>query len=181
VALVENTGTYGVLLAQGYADVTIPALSTAHCEASCHYQMAADKTVKLALYSCSSGTVSGSNAVGMTYVRWASMWLAATADETPMGVLNGSGSNTLWHRAQDVLAGAALGTRYVVRGIDLDYLQRQVGTLVLGQRVALRSDRLGINAVVRVVKMDYRFDSAETLDVELGAITPRLTGVTVSL
>lgn len=47
--------------------------------------------------------------------------------------------------------------------------------------MALRSDRLGINAVVRVVKMDYRFDSAETLDVELGAITPRLTGVTVSL
>jgi hypothetical protein len=143
--------------------------------------MAADKTVKLALYSCPTGTVLGSNPAGMTYVRWASMWLAATADETPMGVLNGSGSNTLWHRAQDVLAGAALGTRYVVRGIDLDYLQRQVGTLVLGQRVALRSDRLGINAVVRVVKMDYRFDSAETLDVELGAITPRLTGVTVSL
>jgi hypothetical protein len=181
VAIVEDTGTYGVLLAQGYADASIPGRATAHCEASCHYQMAADKTVKLALYSCPTGTVLGSNPAGMTYVRWASMWLAATADESPMGILNGSGSNTLWHRAQDVLAGAALGTRYVVRGIDLDYLQRQVGTLVLGQRVALRSDRLGINAVVRVVKMDYRFDSAETLDVELGAITPRLTGVTVSL
>lgn len=182
VGIIEPGGTYGTLLASGFSDVTIPALSTVHCQASCSYTMTADKTVRMALYSASTpGVGGGARPNGMTYVRWASMWLSATPEETPMGVLVHSGSNPLWHRAQDVLAGAALGTRYVIRGIDLDYLQRQVGTLVLGQQVALRSDRLGINATVRVVKLDYRFDAAETLDVELGAITPRLTGVTVSL
>jgi hypothetical protein len=182
VAIVDPTGTYGTLLALGLSNVSIPARATANCEATCATKLTADKTVKLAVYSAKASIASGSDGNGMTYLRWASLWLSATEqDSDPMDFQPGSGSNTLWHRAQDVLAGAALGTRYVVRGIDLDYLQRQVGTLVLGQRVALRSDRLGINAVVRVVKMDYRFDSAETLDVELGAITPRLTGVTVSL
>lgn len=181
VGIIEPGGTYGTLLASGYADVAIPARATVHCQASCSYTMTADKTVRMALYAAASGGVTGTAPNGMTYVRWASMWLSAAPEETPMGVLVHSGSNPLWHRAQDVLAGAALGTRYVIRGIDLDYLQRQVGTLVLGQQVALRSDRLGINATVRVVKLDYRFDAAETLDVELGAITPRLTGVTVSL
>ena len=181
VAIIEPGGTYGTVLASGVSGESVPALGEASFDVACAYQLTGNKTVRMALYSAACGDTTGSLANGMTYVRWASMWLSATPEETPMGLVANSGSNPLWHRAQDVLAGAALGTRYVIRGIDLDYLQRQVGTLVLGQQVALRSDRLGINATVRVVKLDYRFDAAETLDVELGAITPRLTGVTVSL
>ncbi len=181
VAIIEPGGTYGTVLASGVSGESVPALGEASFDVACAYQLTGNKTVRMALYSAACGDTTGSFANGMTYVRWASMWLSATPEEIPMGLVANSGSNPLWHRAQDVLAGAALGTRYVIRGIDLDYLQRQVGTLVLGQQVALRSDRLGINATVRVVKLDYRFDAAETLDVELGAITPRLTGVTVSL
>jgi hypothetical protein len=63
----------------------------------------------------------------------------------------------------------------------LEYLERAGGTLALGQRVYLRSDELGINATVRILRLDFSLGAPETLDLELGAITPRLTGVTVSL
>jgi hypothetical protein len=108
-----------------------------------------------------------------------SLWVGSA---TPaMGPLDGYGSNQLWHRAQQVLAGVAQGTRYTVTGVDLDHLLDAAAPLALGQRVRLRSDRLGVDATVRIVKLDYRFDQTESLTLELGAITPRLTGVTFDL
>jgi len=47
--------------------------------------------------------------------------------------------------------------------------------------VRLRSELLGVDATVKIVKLDYDFAATESLNLELGAITPRLTGVTVSL
>jgi hypothetical protein len=60
-------------------------------------------------------------------------------------------------------------------------LQQEHGTLALGQMVRLRSDLLGLDATVKIVKLDYDFTATESLSLELGSITPRLTGVTVSL
>ena len=101
--------------------------------------------------------------------------------ETPMGVMAGSGSNAMWHRAQDVLQTTATGTRYTVRGIDLERLVSEVGALSLGQRVRLRAPRIGVDATVSIVKLDYDFAATETLAAELGVIAPRLTQATVAL
>jgi hypothetical protein len=111
-------------------------------------------------------------------VRWLSLFLG---EGPAMGIQNGSGTNTLWHRAQDVLASFAAGTRYTVRGVDLTRLQTENGALALGQSVRLRSELLGVDVTVKIVKLDYDFAATESLNLELGAITPRLTGVTVSL
>ncbi len=111
-------------------------------------------------------------------VRWLSIWTGTEADSGPV---DGSGSNLLWHRAQQVLSGVGLGTRYTVTGVDLAHLLDGAAPLALGQSVRLRSDRLGINDTVKIVRLDYRFDQTESLNLELGTITPRLTGVTFDL
>ena len=116
---------------------------------------------------------------GFQSVRWVSLW--AGSDTPTMGPQVGSGSNALWHRAQDVLASAASGTRYTVRGVDLQRLVQESGALALGQSVRLRSELLGVNTTVKIVKLDYDFTATESLSLELGSITPRLTGATVSL
>lgn len=180
VAIIEDTGGNGTILASGFHAGTIAARATAHVEAACNVQLAASKTVMLGLYPAWGQTPNTTNPAGMTYLRWASLWLAETATDE-MGLQVHSGANQLWHRAQDVLANAAAGTRYVVRGVDLDQLQQETGTLALGQRVRLRSDRLGLDATVRVLKLDYVYSQAEELQLELGSVAPRLTGVTVSL
>lgn len=180
VAIIEDTGGNGTVLASGYHNGTIAALATAHVEVSCNVQLAASKTIILGLYPAWGQTPNTTNPAAMTYLRWASLWLAETATDE-MGIQANSGSNLLWHRAQDVLANAAAGTRYVIRGVDLDHLQRETGTLSLGQRVRLRSDRLGLDATVKVLKLDYVYSQTEELQLELGSVAPRLTGVTVSL
>lgn len=183
VALIEPGGTYGIVRASAQAAGSVPGFSTAQVEASCSLQMTAALTVRAAAYSAASGTPTGAavSSSGMTYLRWVSMWLAASADETPMGVMAGSGSNAMWHRAQDVLQTTATGTRYTVRGIDLERLVAEVGALSLGQRVRLRAPRIGVDATVAIVKLDYDFAATETLAAELGVIAPRLTQATVAL
>ena len=180
VALIGTGGTYGTVLAAGEASGTVPALATAQVEASCFVQMTGALTVRPALYSAVAPLLV-TGASGVTFARWVSMWLAASADETPMGVLAGSGSNAMWHRAQDVLQTTATGTRYTVRGIDLERLVSEVGALSLGQRVRLRAPRIGVDATVAIVKLDYDFAATETLAAELGVIAPRLTQATVAL
>jgi hypothetical protein len=180
VALIGTGGTYGTVLAAGEASGSVPALATAQVEASCFVQMTGDLTVRPALYSAVAPLfVTGAS--GLTYARWVSMWLAASATETPMGVVIGSGSNAMWHRAQDVLQTTATGTRYAVAGLDLDRLVSEVGALSLGQRVRLRAPRIGVDATVVIVKLDYDFAQTETLSAELGVIVPRLTQATVEL
>ena len=183
VALIEPGGTYGIVRASAQAAGTVPGFSTAHVEGTCSLQMTAALTVRAAVYSASSLTPTGAavSTSGLTYLRWVSMWMAASADETPMGVMAGSGSNAMWHRAQDVLQTTATGTRYTVRGIDLERLVSEVGALSLGQRVRLRAPRIGVDATVAIVKLDYDFAATETLAAELGVIAPRLTQATVAL
>jgi hypothetical protein len=183
VALIEPGGTYGIVRASAQAAGTVPGFATAHVEASCSVQMTAALTVRAALYATPTQAVAGGavSASGVTYARWVSMWLAASATETPMGVVIGSGSNAMWHRAQDVLQTTATGTRYAVAGLDLERLVSEVGALSLGQRVRLRAPRIGVDATVVIVKLDYDFAQTETLSAELGVIVPRLTQATVEL
>ena len=169
-----NTGSFGTLVASQAPTVSLPAGATAHETLATSVTMSATEPYTLALYS-------SDESLGTTFVRWASLWLDTDATSDPMGVLTGSGSNALWHRAQDVLASAAQGTRYTVRGVDLVRLQQETGALALGQSVRLWSDVLGIRVTVKIVKLDYDFSATESLSLECGAITPRLTGVTVSL
>jgi len=183
VALIEPGGTYGIVRASAQAAGTVPGFATAHVEASCSVQMTAALTVRAALYATPTQAVAGGavSASGVTYARWVSMWLAASATETPMGVVIGSGSNAMWHRAQDVLRTTATGTRYAVAGLDLERLVSEVGALSLGQRVRLRAPRIGVDATAVIVKLDYDFAQTETLSAELGVIVPRLTQATVEL
>ena len=161
----------GTILATGSSTSSFSSAGTIHETLSCAATIAADRTVTIALYA---GTAA-------TFVRWASLWLDSVSTTDSVVAMNGSGSNALWHRAQDVLASSATGTRYTVRGVDLTRLQTENGALALGQSVRLRSELLGVDATVKIVKLDYDFAATESLNLELGAITPRLTGVTVSL
>lgn len=169
-----GSGAYGAVLATDVSTGTVSPNATSHETLTASALLSANTTVALALYSLTPGA-SGA------FVRWASVWLDSSATGADMGALNGSGSNALWHRAQQVLAGVGQGTRYTVTGVDLAHLLDNAAPLALGQRVRLRSDRLGVDATVKIVKLDYRFDQTETLNLELGTITPRLTGVTFDL
>lgn len=156
---------------------TQPANATSHYTLTASAQIAANTTVA-ARVTAGANAIPSAQFLQWQGVRWLSLWIGAGS---AMGLQDGSGSNAMWHRANDVLASAAQATRYVVRGLDLERLVRETGAPALGQSVRLRSDLLGINPTVKIVKLDYVFDQTESLNLELGAIVPRLSGVTVSL
>jgi len=153
--------------------------TTAHYTLTAQATLSANTTVAARITAGANASYGGSQ-IFLQYqaVRWLSLFLG---EGPAMGTQEYSGTNTLWHRAQDVLASSATGTRYTVRGVDLTRLQTENGALALGQSVRLRSELLGVDATVKIVKLDYDFAATELLNLELGAITPRLTGVTVSL
>ena len=151
------------------------ASSTTHQTITVNHTLNATTAVRATVTAGATGTLSYLHFQG---IRWMSLWLGGGST---MQMQNGSGSNALWHRAQDVMATVGLGTRYTVAGVDLDHLLNGATPLTLGQSVRLRSERLGINDTVKIVKLDYRFDQTESLNLELGTITPRLTGVTFDL
>jgi hypothetical protein len=165
--------TSGVTVLDTDTGASLAGSATVHSVLQTSSLLTASRTVTAGVTLLNRNVVS-------SFLRWLSLWIGPTAS-APMAAQRGSGSNAIWHRGQDVLASSALGVRYVVRGVDLTRLQQETGAIALGQRVRLRSDTLGVNALVRVVKVDYDFGQPETLNLELGAITPRLTGVTVTL
>ena len=171
--------TAGTDLATAVCTVPVPS-GTVHETITASATMSADTSLALRLFPGDVFIANDNIATrGFQAVRWVSVWVG---DATPvMSAVPYSGSNALWHRAQDVLASLAQGTRYTVRGVDLALLQQEHGALALGQSVSLRSDLLDAPVTVRIVKLDYLFTEPEVLNLELGAITPRLTGVTVSL
>jgi len=171
---IRNTGTSTTLATATSAAQT--ASATAHYVLSTSASLTANATIGARVQAGSNQ--SATSIPQWQGVRWLSLWVGSGA---AMGLQDGSGTNTLWHRAQDVLASSATGTRYTVRGVDLTRLQTENGALALGQSVRLRSELLGVDATVKIVKLDYDFAATESLNLELGAITPRLTGVTVSL
>lgn len=170
--MVYNSSTNALLAWDVVREV--PASSTVSQTITASATLAADTSVRLGLFPGMEG-----RGALFSACRWVSLWIGDDITESDAWV--GSRSNQLFHRAQDVLASAAQGTRYTVRGVDLQRLQQENGALALGQSVRLRSEVLGVNTVVRIVKLDYDFAQGESLNLELGAITPRLTGVTVSL
>ena len=171
IMILDTTGP--TIIATGKWATGVATNTTAHQTLDASVLLTAARTVRAAVLPGNLSVLGG-------YVRWVSLWID-TQGGTSMGPQRGSGSNLLWHRAQDVLSQYASGTRYTVRGLDLQRLLAETGALALGQSVRLRSDLLGVNTTVKIVKLDYDFTSTESLALELGAITPRLTGVTVSL
>lgn len=155
------------------ASTGIAATSTVNETMDLSFTLASATTLRIGLFPGNGTKISLFAAC-----RWVTLW---QGDDVPAEPWIGSRSNRLWHRAQDVLATLAQGTRYVVRGVDLTRLQQEHGALALGQSVQLGSDILDAPVTVRIVKLDYDFTGPEVLNLELGAITPRLTGVTVSL
>jgi|GEM_PF-3515400 len=172
----RNTGASTTLATATSAAQT--ASSTAHYTLSVSATLTSNTTVAARVTAGGVGSFPSGNFLQWQGVRWLSLWIGDTG---AMGAQDHSESNTLWHRAQDVLASFGAGTRYTVRGVDLTRLQTENGALALGQSVRLRSELLGVDATVKIVKLDYDFAATESLNLELGAITPRLTGVTVSL
>lgn len=172
----RNTGA-GTTLATA-SSAAQSASSTAHYTLATSAILTSNTTVAARVTAGQQGTFPGYSYLQWQGVRWLSLWVG---DGGAMTANDGSESNTLWHRAQDVLASAAQGTRYQVRGVDLRRLQADNVALALGQSVRLRSDLLGVDTTVKIVKLDYDFTSDESLNLELGAVVPRLSGVTVSL
>ncbi len=175
IALINTaSGAYGAMLATTVSAATVSAAGTTHETLTANALLTANTTVALACYNLNPNNAS-------LLVRWASLWIDENTSGPAMGALYGSGSNALWHRAQQVLKGVGQGTRYTATGVDLAHLLDHAAPLALGQMVRIRSERLGVDAEVKIVKLDYRFDQTETLNLELGTITPRLTGVTFDL
>lgn len=154
----------------GYAYATSPVLAGALVHETVEFSatLSADTTVAVCL-------LGGSTALGQT-CRWVSLWLG---DPTQQAPYQHSGSNLLWHRAQDVLAQRTNAGRFRIAGVDLQVLLGGQGPLALGQMVRVRSSL--VDATLRIVQMDYTLGQDETLALEVGAPTPKLTGVTVSL
>lgn len=171
----RNTGA-GTTLATANS-ATQSASVTAHYVLSASAQIAANTTVA-ARITAGANAIPSAQFLQWQGVRWLSLWVG---DGPAMGLQDGSGSNALWHRAQDILASAGQGTRYTLRGVDLARLLQETGAPALNQLVRVRSELLGVDSLVRIVKLDYDFAQTESLNLELGVVTPRLTGVTVSL
>ena len=110
--------------------------------------------------------------------RWVSMWLG-TDSQTEFWT--GSYSNTLFQRAQDVIAQRKAGLRYTLTGIDVEALLRDAGPIELGQTIRCRAAGLDIDDTATVVRLTYRLESDDELNAECGVLTPRLTDVTISL
>jgi len=176
--LLINTGSGTTLATTAWPSVPA-ANSTVHQTLTVSTTLSSTTSVAAQVQSGSTVTYGpSSTSLQWQGVRWLSLWIG---EGTGVEALSGSASNALWHRAQDVLQGEGTGTRYTVRGVDLDRLQSETGALQLGQRVRLRSALLGVDATVRIVKLDYDFAQTESLNLELGVIAPRLSAVTVSL
>jgi hypothetical protein len=168
-----NAGTSASLASQDSG--AQQANQTAHYVLSCSATLTADTSV---FARVEGGNTTNKGVPQWQGVRWLSLWLGTGP---AMGLQGVPTSNQLWHRANTVLANYADGARYVVRGVDLARLQHDYAALQLGQRVRLRSDLLQLDTTVKIVKLDYDLSGSEVLNLELGAIQPRLTGVTVSL
>jgi hypothetical protein len=141
---------------------------------TCQHTITADTTVALAVTPPRLAPTFAH--LPFTILRWASLWLG---DEAEPPIVDGSPSNPAWHAAQDALAAGA--ARWRLRGVDLAALVREGQPLALGQRVRLSVPSLAEDGRWRIVRLDWSLDDVETVDVELGAVTPRLTAVTVSV
>ena len=151
------------------------ASSTTHQTLTATTTLSSTTAIRLRVTAGATGTLSY---LHFQAVRWMSLWIGSGP---AMAMQDGSGSNLMWHRANEIMAGIGLGTRYTVTGVDLAHLLDGAAPLALGQWVRLRSDRLGVDTTAKIVKLDYRFDQTESLNLELGVIQPRLSSVTVQL
>lgn len=163
-----NNTTGPARLAYAYCSGTVAATTLVHETVSCSYTMSADLTVAVCL-------LGGSVQLGQC-CRWVSLWLGDATQQAPYEY---SGSNLLWHRSQDVLARLTNAGRFRIAGVDLQVLLGGQGPLALGQMVRVRSSLF--DSTLRIVQMDYTLGQDESLALEVGALTPKLTGVTVSL
>lgn len=163
-----NNTTGPARLAYAYCTGTVAATTLVHETVSCSYTMSADLTVAVCI-------LGGSVQLGQC-CRWVSLWLGDATQQAPY---QHSGTNLLWHRGQDVLAQRTNAGRFRIAGVDLQVLLGGQGPLALGQMVRIRSSLF--DATLRIVQMDYTLRQDESLALEVGAITPKLTGVTVSL
>ena len=205
VGLIEDTAPPGTLLTSANAGVGgLPTMSATTISSWTNrvtqftgtqtnetvagvYTMTTDKVLRLVLYParCRFATLVGDTvltgeASATTFWYTASLYLSDTTSPfSPVSIR--SDSNTLWHRAQDVLATTGASARYTLRGIDLEQLLEDTDAISLGQLLRVRSERLNLDATVRVIRLDFDLMEPERLNLELGAIVPRLTGVTVSL
>lgn len=168
VMLVDPAGP--TRLAYAICPTSVDAAELSHQQVSCTYTLSTDKTVAVALLSSNLGMWQGCRGVALEL-------RADTETEAPYQF---SGSNQLFHRAQDVLAQRTTAGRYRITGVDLRALLMDGEPLVMGQWLRVRSE-LG-DATLRIVTLEYAFgDAGESMIVEVGTVAPTLTQVTVTI
>jgi hypothetical protein len=167
----DPTGT-PTRLAHGIFAPSIPAGAVVNTVVTCQHTITADTTVAVGITPPRNAPLY----LPFSVVRWAALWLG---DETDPPVVDGSPSNPAWHAAQDALAAAQ--ARWRLTGVDLAALLGDGAPLALGQRVRLSVPSMAEDGRWRIVRLDWSLDDTETVDLELGAVQPRLTAVTVSV
>jgi hypothetical protein len=144
-----------------------------HRVLSVAHTITADTTVALGIVPVNDSSPSG----GRLWhgVRWAALWIGDAT--TPL--IDSSASNVAWHNAWDALLSRS--ARWRLRGVDLAALLADGAPLTLGQRVRLSVPSLAEDGRWRIVRIDWSLDDIETVSLELGAVQPRITAVTVSV
>lgn len=178
ILLSDPAGT-PTLRGYGAVSAIVPVQSVVNEDVSCEYTITADTTMAIGLlpparYSTGAGFFDFPFAI----CRWAAIWVG-DEDEPPLG--DGSRSNPPFHAAQDVLESVRGAARFRLTGVDLTQLLADGTPPALNQRVRFRSERLGVDAMVRLVAITWSLDDDTTFDAETGTPQPRITSVTVTL
>jgi hypothetical protein len=91
-------------------------------------------------------------------------------------LVEGSFSNQGWHRAQDLLDLTRDAARYRVQlGTVAPFADDPAQLLTVGGRVRLRSDTLHVDRAFRVSRLLWSLTNDDALELELSALTPRLS------
>jgi hypothetical protein len=131
--------------------------------------LSADTTVSLAV-------LNGVSSQHYMAMRWAAMWIGASGEPPVPDPVPSSGTNPVFHAAQNALQ---QGTRYRLTGVDLAALIGSGQPLVLGQRIIAHSETLGIDEQVQILGLEWQLAAEAEVSIDAGVLLPRLTAATV--
>lgn len=173
VVAIVNTVTGTVLATGTIASSTTYTAPYGSLEVTCTTTLSATASIAIRIYG-------GSNTL------WQTRWHVCTDASLYVGpevlpYVAGARSRVAFQRGQDVLEQRRRADRYQLRGLDTAALVGTGTPLQLGQPIRLRAPAAGIDTTQRLVRLVWRWPGGELVEVEAGALTPRLTDVTVSL
>jgi len=111
---------------------------------------------------------------GFTFLRWVSATVSLNG--LPLALVDGSASNALWHRAQDLIEARSNAARYRVRlSTVAPFAEDASELLTLGGMARLVSPVIGLDVTVRIARVEWAVANEDDIALELQVLTPRLS------